>query len=107
VVGSALTSVVVSLVHPTLGADMNGEDEKYRSRKWLIATRTFKWANINHGVLQLLILVAMWFGKLDGATWASAANGLAMVWVWSIAAVLGLYGLSNVMAIKYKDGGVS
>lgn len=84
---------------------MNGEDDRYRSRKWLMARKTFRWANINHGVLQLLILVAMWFKKLDGPTWAQAAQDFAMIWVWAVAAVLGLYGLQNVMAIKFREHG--
>ena len=83
---------------------MNGEDEKYRSRKWTLAKRTFFWANVNHGVLQLLILVAMWFGRLDPGTWAAASHDLAMVWVAAVSFCLGLYGLQNVLAIKFRGG---
>lgn len=86
---------------------MNGEDEKYRSRKWIMAKKTFFWANVNHAVLQLLIFTAMLLGKLDAEFWAQAAQDFAIVWVWAVAAVLGLYGLQNVMAIKFRqDGGV-
>jgi hypothetical protein len=84
---------------------MNGEDEKYRSRKWILAQKTFLWANINHGVLQILILIAMWFRKLDGPTWAGASHDLAMVWVAAMAFCLGLYGLQNVLAIKFRGSG--
>jgi hypothetical protein len=81
-------------------------DPRYYSRKWIMACRVFWTATINHAVLQLLILAAMVLGKLDPATWSVAAGDLAMVWVWSVAAVLGLYGLANVMAIKFRNASV-
>lgn len=84
---------------------MNGEDDKYRSRKWILATRTFKWATIQHMAAQLLILCALVLGKLDGDSWAKAAASFGSIWVWAIAAVLGLYGLANVAAIKFDGGG--
>lgn len=84
---------------------MNGEDDKYRSRKWVMACRVFWAATAQHGVLQLLALIAMWKGRLDAATWAEAASDLGMVWVWAAGAVLGLYGLANVAAIKFDKGG--
>lgn len=84
---------------------MNGEDEKYRSRKWIMACRVFWTATIQHAVLQLLILSAMVLNRLDADTWATAAEDMAMVWVWSVGAVLGLYGLANVMAIRFREHG--
>ena len=86
---------------------MNGEDEKFNSRKWILAERTFRWATIQHICAQLLILGALVAGKLDGESWAKAAASFGSIWVWAIAAVLGLYGLANVAAIKFNgDGGV-
>lgn len=82
----------------------NGEDDKYRSRKWILATRTFWVATIQHIAIQGLILGAMVFGKLDAESWAKAAASFGSIWVWAIAAVLGLYGLANVTAIKFSEG---
>jgi len=84
---------------------VNGEDEKYRSRKWILATRTFWVATIQHVAIQGLILAALADGKLDGDSWAKAAASFGSIWVWAIAAVLGLYGLANVAAIKFQGGG--
>ena len=84
---------------------MNGEDDKFRSRKWVLATRTFKWATIQHICIQVLILGALIAGKLDGESWAKAAASFGSIWVWAVAAVLGLYGLANVTAIKFNTGG--
>ena len=63
-------------------------------------------ATIQHAVLQLLIFGAMVFGRLEAPVWSDAVSSIASVWVWAIAAVLGLYGLANVAAIKIREGGV-
>ena len=85
---------------------MNGEDDKYRSRKWIMACRVFWTATIQHGVLQLLALLAMMKGKLDADTWATAAQDLGMVWVWAAGAVLALYGLANVASLKFRTDAI-
>lgn len=90
-----------------VGNTMGTADDKPESRKWILAQRVFKWATAQHLLLQLLIFGAMLTGKLPAEFWAQAAEDLAMVWVWSVASVLGLYGLANVTAIKFRqDGGV-
>lgn len=83
----------------------NGDDAKFRSRKWILATRTFWVATIQHAVLQLLVLAAVVLGKIDSSTWARVAEGLGMVWVWAAGIVLGLYGAANVAAIKFDSTG--
>lgn len=83
-------------------------EDRSASRKWILAKRVFVWATFQHLLLQLMIYCAMVVGKLPPDAWSKAVQDLAMTWVWAVGAVLGLYGLANVAAIKFRsDGGVS
>lgn len=79
----------------------NGHDDKFRSRKWMLAVYSEITNTIGAAVLQGMAFLLVWKGKVPADVYADMAIAIGYVWMFGTGIVLGGYGFANVME-KWK-----
>ena len=75
----------------------NGDDDKYRSRKWMLAVFTEIVATIGGMLMQLAGFFLVVETILPPAIYTTFAIGIGYVWLFTTSVVLSGYGIANVM----------
>ena len=79
---------------------MNGEDDKYRSRKVQLAQQSWWASTVIHAGCLLLGYVSLKSGLLDAEIYRSLVTSLVSSYGIQLGVILGLYGAANVAAKK-------
>jgi len=75
----------------------NGDDDKYRSRKWILAVWTEIANTAGTILMEGIALLLIWKTKLPPDVYATFAISIGYVWLFATFGVLGGYGFANVM----------
>jgi len=77
---------------------MNGEDDKYRSRKFQLAQQSWWASTAIHAGCLILGYISLKSGLIDAEIYKSLVSSLVSSYGIQIGVILGLYGAANVAA---------
>jgi hypothetical protein len=85
----------------------NGNDDKFRSRKWILACRSLVTATVVMVLVEVLAAILAWRGVLPAAEYRQSAVAVLYWWLFCDLGVLGGYGIPNVIEKWSPKGGGS
>lgn len=81
----------------------NGEDDRYRSRKWRLAIASLALGTIGATILEIGIFLLLWKNLIPDEIWLKATTSVLYWWLFVDLTVLAGYGFANVVE-KWSPG---
>lgn len=75
----------------------NGEDDRYRSRKWRLAIASLTLGTLATTIMEVAAFALIWRGLITEEIWFKGALAFMYWWLFVDATVLSGYGIANVI----------